>query len=222
MKKTLFGIAALSLIAVSNAQLIDDFSTGPLDLQLDPPAVSLSGNRTGAMIGGSAAHSIAFISNPDGNRARMRVVPRSLVMSVSDEDLVATRSTITYGAGSDLNVDFTGQDRFLIGMRNADLPVNGTIKLETNVGGVYQSKSVGFVIPSTPTPTTYAVSFGGLVGSAGFQVNNVDRISFEFNTQASGDFSLTELSAVPEPGTMAAIGLGVAAMIRRRRNAKKA
>ena len=66
------------------------------------------------------------------------------------------------------------------------------------------------------TPFMMTVGFNEF---SGINFNDIDQMVVRFDTGASGDLTLTSLEAVPEPGTMIALGLGAAMAARKRRKA---
>jgi hypothetical protein len=222
MKKLL----ALGLVAVgassAHAIMFDDFSTGALDLQLNPPTTFLDGNRVGSMVGGNAYHAIVEEANPDSGRSRMRVNLISGVLSVSNEDLVDTVSIVGYGAdpagvfnpSEDLNLNLSGQDRFRLTFRSNDLPMVLTTEV-FDAESFYTSVNTSQIV-AAGNNFTVDVLFSSL---GGYNFGDLDAVAFVFDTPASGDFALTSIEAVPEPATLAVLGLGAAALMRRRKKA---
>lgn len=211
----LIGVAASSQAVV----MIDDFSTGSLDLQLTPPATTINGTRTGSMVGGHARHVLSFISNPDGNDARLRVNPSVGVQMVSGEDLVSSSVMTQYGRLADLNLNLSGESAFKVDFRTNDLPLSMRVYAFTWDGTAYK-QAFGIATVAAGSNFSQVINFSSMTTATGFSFANVDRVEFHFNTAPSGDFSVTEITAVPEPATMAALGLGIAAMVRRRRTKK--
>ena len=70
-------------------------------------------------------------------------------------------------------------------------------------------------VPSSTLPGLYDVGSGGLGDPADFTISGSDTATFQSFT-AKAPFSVT-VQAVPEPASMAALGLGVAALLRRRK-----
>jgi hypothetical protein len=210
MKKLL----ALGLVAVgassAHAIMFDDFSTGALDLQLNPPTTFLDGNRVGSMVGGNAYHAIVEEANPDSGRSRMRVNLISGVLSVSNEDLVDTVSIVGYGADP-AGVFNPSED---LTFRSNDLPMVLTTEV-FDAESFYTSVNTSQIV-AAGNNFTVDVLFSSL---GGYNFGDLDAVAFVFDTPASGDFALTSIEAVPEPATLAVLGLGAAALMRRRKKA---
>jgi hypothetical protein len=66
---------------------------------------------------------------------------------------------------------------------------------------------------------SFAIVSVAFADFGGYDFSDVDSMSFFVYADYAGDISVASFEAVPEPGTMAAIGLGVAALLRRRKRA---
>jgi hypothetical protein len=219
LKKSLLSVASLAVVASSHAMIIDNFDTGALDLQLNPPNTLLTGYRMGSMLGGDAHHQVDIINNPEDGSVRHRVNLTSGVLSVSNEDLVESVSSLAYGVDSTLgwdplNVDFTAYDRFRVHFRSNDLPQTVQIFLvdaENGFSGTFST------VTANPGNNFFVDILFTDWGTYNFA--DVDSIGLNFLTQPSGDFSVTQFEVVPEPATLTALAVGAAALMRRRKRA---
>lgn len=213
----------LAVAASSQAILIDDFTTGSATTGFQDAIGSYS-SLTPAVgaLGGDRYLQMDITANPLQGAARARTQASFGVFSVSSEADVDTAITLGYGyasvagpAGSDpLNIDFSSNPLVKLVFRSNDITLPTTVKLITNGGASSFSRSLnvsGGIVPASPT--TFTFDFTADAAS----LSDVDGIVLSFDTAPDGDFAVTNISAVPEPASMAAITVGIAAMLRRRR-----
>ncbi|MBV6457733.1 MAG: hypothetical protein HONBIEJF_00852 [Fimbriimonadaceae bacterium] len=215
MKKTIL-LAGILVSAASQAIVIDDFTQGPYAVSLQSGS-DLNFEAAANVPGGVRGTYVEVLSNPqnqfldfsisngfaissNGNRVR------SLVQSGYGFDLAGNTADLNWNLASqatDIAVNFDFND--------LDLSMN--IYIITNGSGT----SVANVNVAGNQLNTFQVlvPLANFVGTG--DVNDVDQLVFEFINDASGDYALASFEAVPEPASIAAVGLGLAALARRRR-----
>lgn len=209
---------ALGVVASSQALLIDDFSSGFYD---SGPVTSstIAWQNAGSVAGGVRGTLVGFAANPLGEDSRLRITTGQMAIASSGV-LADNLFQLAYGfavgstsVGSNpLNLNLSASPIFEADFRFNDIPQTLNVYLFSNNGaqsGTF-STTVAGGINSTTTISVNASAFGG-------NLADVDAIVFEFDTAPGGDFAISNLRAVPEPATLAVLGLGAAALIRRRR-----
>ena len=222
MKRAAIIFAGALVSAANAAVIIDDFSV--------PYSKSITSGsnvdyQSGAFLGGLGERDVEMRvwSNPLGQSMDLTITGRQLAI-VSNGFSLRSKLTLQYdndgdeagntGANHLLNTSafgashFAGNDTIQVRMLGNDLPINVKMTLRDGAGGV-----ISQIVQS---------KLGGGAGNVNFNAGAAAMLAarsltLEFEAETSGDFAIEEIAAVPEPATMAALGLGAAAMLRRRR-----
>jgi hypothetical protein len=213
----LFG-AFLVLAGASQAIVFDDFSSGAYDS--GPVTSNTIAWQNGTMINGVRGTFVGITSNPLSETARLRIVPGSGAFIASSGLSLDAFFQAAYGfangstsVGSNpLNINLMTQSQLRVTFLGSDLPMVATAIVFTNNGAGSFTRVLN--LPGGITNGQTATwDFSADAASLG----DVDAIVFDFDSSPSGDFGISRLESVPEPATMAALGLGVAALLRRRK-----
>ncbi len=222
MAKFAFSVVSLLAVASSQAFLLDDFSTGSYNSgYFSAGTVDAHITASGA-VGGLRYVSTTITANPLGGDARARVISGPGIYAVGTESQVDISSRLGYGfanaslvpASNPLNLDLSLNPILKLSFVSNDVsqPVIATIY--TNGGASWYSYMATAPSGITPSsPVDLQLDFTSVAGL----LTDVDGIVFDFDPAEGGDFSLTTVQAVPEPASIAVIGMGVAALLRRRR-----
>jgi hypothetical protein len=230
MKKTLLLTAVAALGVGANAIVIDTFAEpgtptqvsdadGTQDVAID------SGLTPANTVGGARIIAIEATQNfhPRQDPATFDAGDNAAVFD-APTGVVAT-GELWYGydddgqgnvANDDLNLNLDGfttidLDYFYSDLDTLDLAV----VLGTNNGAGY-STSINTVSVPSGENFTQNIDLTGFTGDA--SLSDVDYIKFVFDADYGKTFALRNIEAVPEPTTIAALGLGALALMRRRRN----
>jgi hypothetical protein len=161
-------------------------------------------------------------SNPLGNDARLRVQSSLGVFQVGTESSVDSLVQIAYGfannstvlGSNDINLDLTSSSLIKLTVRSNDIALPASVTLFTNSGASSFTRSLvvaGGVVPALPSTVTFDFSADAAL------LSDVDAMVFNFDAAPDGDYSFTNIEAVPEPASVAILGMGAAALLRRRR-----
>lgn len=211
--------AALASSALSLPFVVDDFSSGV------PHSASVVGNgsatsrSTGSMFGGSRLVLVDEQDSAYGLRSSIDALPGVLALSndVGNSGLFwlaylstgALANGYTYSPGTD--ADLSGVSLFELDVLSSDKGF--TLNVFMVGDGVSQwSKNFGPI----NAPTTITIGVADAVFDTA-DMSKIDAFHFEFLTERDGDLAISEVRAVPEPATLAALSLGAAALLRRRR-----
>lgn len=221
MKGILF-FGLIGLGACANAAIVDDFLTGTYN-----SGGVTTGNVSNWASAASAAGGIRYtsmnvISNPLLGDAKCRVISTAGVLDVSTDADVDINFTLGYGFGSSLtvpasnplNLNLTSIPIVSLNFRTNDQTQPVVVTLYTNGGAnsyVRTMNVLGGVF--SVSPVAYNFDFTSDAALLG----DVDGIQIDFDPASGGDFSLNGVQTVPEPASVAALALGAAVLLRRRK-----
>jgi hypothetical protein len=198
--------------------VIDDFTSGSFSYSRSSVGTS-SARVPGTMLGGTRWTLSNVTSNPSGSVLNVNV-GSGAANFVAGDGLVHV-SDVRYGYNlsgglADLNVDLTagGLNGFKISFLENSGNLNLLVQMRRTVGAGAQWGSHAIVVGPSASPFDVFVPYS-VFGS--LNLTDVDQVIFRFTNQPGEDYKLGRIEAVPEPATLAALGLGVAALIRRRR-----
>ena len=218
MKKLLI-LAGVVSAGIANAVLIDDFG--------DPQFVTgLTGGSYvdsvfGTMLSGERDTEMLVLANPAGQFADLIVAGN--VMTYSNGFLMESILWLQYDVMGDTTNGFAGDINNLVGTPGLLPGYNDRVELSWLGNDLDVLVAVVLRTGGVVTDTNFGVRLGG--SGAGVQTIGInpaaaaaaDSITIAFRARPSGDFALRRIETVPEPASMAAIGLGIAGLIARRR-----
>lgn len=213
------------VVSAQATLLVDDFSS----LTGQSLTVTGVGNDAtwasgGTMLGGSRGLGINVLASNYGLESSWNIVPS--VGAASDNAGNKARFSLAYlctGAFSaageffystSTDADLSGTTGIEFDMISADLPFEVMVEFYSDFGVMVLDKSFG----SIASPTTISLdSTADLLGGSA-DMSKVDAIAIRFLTETDGDLGMTEIRLVPEPASMAVLGLGLLGVARKRRN----
>jgi hypothetical protein len=215
MKKTIL-LAGILVSAVSQAVMIDDFTTGPYAVSLQTGS-DLNFQAAGGVPGGVRGTYVEVLSNPQNQFLDFSISNGFAISSAGNR----VRTLVQAGYGFDLGGNPADLNWHLLSQAT-DIAVNFDFNDLDLVMNIYVvTTGSGFSVASVNVAGNQLDTFQVLVPLANFvgsgDLTDVDQIVFEFINDASGDYALASFEAVPEPASIAAVGLGLAALARRRR-----
>lgn len=219
---------ALGGVALATAAplIIDTFETGPYTVTLTTPGSMDTAFQSASVLGDTRITRLFVESNPL-NRDISLSVGNSF--AISDNGTMAD-SWVRLGYGyrqasnggvevDPLNIDLTTHTDFAIDFIANDLLNDVKVYVGTwNGTSLDLSTATVQVAGGTQVATRTLVPLTSFTGTA--SLADADVIVFEFDNQASGDFALSSVSAVPEPASLLAIALGVSGLLARRKRNK--
>jgi hypothetical protein len=208
MKKALVAAGVLFAGAYAKALVIDDFTTGPYSVSLQ------SGDdlarQPGSMLGALRTTWVKVDANPLNQWLDFTVA--SGLAITSSGTLLDAWAVVAYGDTADLDVDLSGYNAFKVNFVSNDLPMTMSVALGSRTNGDFEAVGV---------PVASGVGFSVTVPFSLFSTftsfNDVDFVAFAFDSAPSGDYAVGHLEVVPEPASIAALAVGMGALVARRR-----
>ncbi len=216
-------IGGLALATLSRATLFDNFSSGAYDSGNLTAIATTNAWQTPATVPGNVRFvQSAIVANPFNQNYRVQIVP-GFGMTFVDSG-VGLKGNLSLGYGyangstaavsNPLNLNQTGSPIFAVTFMSNDLPNATTVTLYSSTTG--GSVARAFNVPALASPATFNFDFTGEAALA-----DVDSVLVSFSPSANGDFGVSRIESVPEPASIAAIGIGLVGIARTRRRRSK-
>jgi hypothetical protein len=213
-------VALATAGACAHALVLDDFTDGNINDKIF--GTSTNATYTAATVPGGFRYVWHTITSNPFSLSHSTTVTNG-IFSTSSKNEVDADTTIAWGVDStgsvnvanDLNANLSSFTQFKFNVLSNDNPA--TITMVVRSGSTTAMSAAKAVMPNMVS-TSQMVTFD-FSEFTGINFADVDTIIANINTSTSGDLVLDSFEAVPEPGTMIALGLGAAALAARRRKA---
>ena len=212
-------LAALAVASQANI-MIDDFSSG----SGSDTIVATNTNfvfQNGTMLGSDRLVWHTISANPLNLDHKATVI--NGIFSAAAKSQVDSMTQLGYGfqpvggfTVQDMNANFSAESRFRVTCLSNDLggTISVNVRSASQFSGAYVASTLNLVPGMNSTTHTYEFAFSSFTG---FNFADVDQVVLVIDNNASGDTIIDTFEAVPEPTTMALLGLGLAAVAARRR-----
>jgi hypothetical protein len=219
MKKFVLPLIALAATSPAFAVvMIDNFDTGAYSAATDVTGTLFTDVKAATVLGGSRTVTHITNANPEQTFYTIKVGnPATGTLTVGNGDGLVSRTETSYGLAGALNFNAAagGNTAFRISVRSNEKPLNYTIRINSSAFGGFAPDVTGTIAAGTNFNQDIAFTNWSPV-----VIGDVDSITFRFESQPAGDFTLDSVSAVPEPASLIALGAGLAALARRKRAAR--
>lgn len=222
--KTIACLAIALFGSRAHALLIDDFSTGPYSTSLVSVGAMDTAFQSASVLGSTRTTKLYVEANPLSRPVDLIIGSNAAVVNsgtMADNWVRFAYGFENNGSGGlvvdPLNQNLSAFDSFFVEVLGNDLDTSLKVYVATLNGTVLEVSTCTVTVAGSNSPNqfTVAIPFSGFSGIATW--TDADVIVFEFDNTPSGDFAIGNLSAVPEPATLAVLGLGWAPIIRRRK-----
>lgn len=210
-------LSALAVAAVSQAIVLDAFDDGDMNsviTSVGTPVYTLNG---ATVPGGNRVVAQLITTNLFG-LSHAAIVTNGVFVSAAKSGVTA-QAGVGYGfdangnATADLNMSLAGYNAFTWTVLSNDNPATMEMFLTSN--GVLTNTVSKIIAPNmVSTPQTITFDFSDFVGA---NFNDIDQIAMIISGSSDTDTVVDTFEAVPEPGTMIALGAGLAALAARRK-----
>lgn len=226
MKKTLFvGAFVASMASIAQAVVLDSFQGTVAQTSNAVQGTTqghFQGGLAGIAVGGTRWGFVNVTTQAHPQNIPATFATGNGVASYDAPVAVASTTSLFYGYDSSanifgLNINMVAGNltTFQIDFLANDNPgLKVFMEIATLTGSGAAVSSTGFYNVATGSSQLF-IPTSAFTGGA--SLSDVDAIHFRFVAPSATDFVLTGVSAVPEPGTMAALALGVGALAARRR-----
>jgi hypothetical protein len=232
MRKLVLVFTAVSLSVAAHAGfVIDDFTDGAVSVSTSSTNPFDADSASASVLGGTRYLAQTF----DGPTRRSAAAVADGSLNVSTPSGSFTKTALVYGnavgsalnmsgipdwnvgAGTDISLGLN--DKLQFNFLSNEQNLNMTVVLQHDMANyTFFSKSI---TGNQLSPFSVIISSNDIVANWGLgaSFSKFDTLYVRFDSSVSGDFELGSIEAVPEPGTIAALGMGALAMLRRRKKA---
>lgn len=230
MKKIFLPLGLVSVAAMSQAVVIDTFG-GNQFAQFSVDGYSVNASPVGTIASASArTFSADITANPNNRFIRMQNTSGNLVIQtgsgVAGSAFIILTGALNNGAPNSGSSSFpvlsdhTPMNLDLSGYNALEIDYLGNDQASTGISVVvydnmFANSDVSAVFNPTVGNGTLIIPFSSIFSTV--PANSVGLIGLRVGLPNGNDIAFGEVRAVPEPGTMIAMGAGLLALARRRR-----
>lgn len=215
MKKAILIAAVVSAVAAAQAVILDDFTVSQADIQLTSAGSVDTRFAAGSFFGFDTRWTFARLDASPFNQpldVKLQGNGLGIVNSGVGTDAYIQLNYFTSGSNT---VNLSGIDTMKISFADntRDLTVFWAAWSDN-----YSNLAIGSQsIVAADFTGEHELDLTSTTSNSGVNMAALDEFAFIFDPKAGGDFSITQIDAVPEPGTIGALLVGLGALARRRR-----